>query len=569
MEQVRIGSMVKVLDVGGELSGWWNEGTEVVGSVGIVLREYQHLPQDVLRCVCQKEELVMPSWALSGSQVKKLSELMDQIKRKEANGIYAPAFVLRYQSITLTDVRAVPPNFCVTSYLVRSAANRCFWFSAVNVKPLRPSADWILPDTNAPAPPPISFSPSPAYSSLLFSITSEGPVDNRTREVFQSPSTKRRRTEVRAANCLVNPSTVLRLIHKAGEGTYGEVHRGENITNGIYYAVKRIRDEQDSDKDPERRRGLQTTTLRELSTLACLSRECPHIVRLMQTVVGVNGHVYALFEWVANDLSGVISAANQKGGLEMKTARSLAHQALTGIAYLHSLGLVHRDLKPSNILLGSDGIVKLCDFGFVNAQNDHARTPTICTPSYRPPEVMLGTLRHRGSLDMWGYGVLLYKLMGGQALFKGTTDLAILQSMVQVLGTPLETAPHPQIEWPYLYKDVNACTAFERCDLKAVPFDQRALPKMLANRFKNDGNNEGPDIMEKLLYWDPDKRITAQEALKHPFFAPSRVYHLTDVIKTDGSGTSGVLLANGRVLELTNLHVFLLRNPEAKFERKI
>eukprot|EP01060_Flectonema_neradi_P022139 TRINITY_DN30423_c0_g1_i1.p1 TRINITY_DN30423_c0_g1~~TRINITY_DN30423_c0_g1_i1.p1 ORF type:complete len:543 (+),score=65.79 TRINITY_DN30423_c0_g1_i1:58-1629(+) len=375
----------------------------------------------------------------------------------------------------------------------------------------------------------------------------------------------KRRREVEAAQILCNPGSLLRLRHKAGEGTYGVVHSGESIDDGSNYAIKRMRDETDQGKEVGRRRGIHVTTVRELSLLQKLSSRCKHVVRLVDCIVGGNRHLHAQFEWIGNDLSGVITASMNHGGLHYTVSRNLLHQMFKGLHYMHSQGLVHRDIKPSNILLSNDGVVKLCDFGFVNKANDHARTLSICTPNYRPPEVIFGSCRHRTSIDVWGAGCVIWRLLVGATLFQGTTDYDILRSMVSILGSPVEKG-EPPVMWPRLFK-ASSSEYPNRQPMKQIPFSRRRLNILFQNHLSRD--KEARLLLTSIFHWDPDTRPTMSECLDHGFCSPKTRAADEDVVTTGSNGTRGLRLSNDTILELKDLHVFLLRNPNSRYETKI
>eukprot|EP01063_Lacrimia_lanifica_P037284 TRINITY_DN7609_c0_g3_i1.p1 TRINITY_DN7609_c0_g3~~TRINITY_DN7609_c0_g3_i1.p1 ORF type:complete len:740 (+),score=143.62 TRINITY_DN7609_c0_g3_i1:116-2335(+) len=452
------------------------------------------------------------------------------------------------------------------------------WVGGSAVVGPAPEADWFVSPAaiarhserrRAHGGAPASLIPDDAYPRALEALIA-GTVPA---GVLDSAEARARRTEMEVGRSLQNPGKAIKLIHKAGEGTYGEVHRGVFDATKTSCAVKRLRDEVDGEKERERRRGILGTSLREISVLALLQGECRHIVRLLHTVMGSNHHLYAAFEWVANDLAGVVAQANEGGGLHGGTIRNLMRQVLTACEFLHSHGFIHRDIKPSNILLGDDGVLRLCDFGFINKATAHAHTPNICTPTYRPPEVMFGTRDHAGSIDVWGVGCILYKMETGRSLMSKQTDLDNLGIMMDILGAPVPEG-HMAVAWPELFS-ATAAVRFAHFDVKLlrdVKYQSRRLPLLINRMVDPTAAPDVLDLLTQMLTWDPLQRLTAADALRAPYFTRDPTLITADdelLVAGDQEGTTGLQLRKGGVLELANLHVYILRNPKAKFEKNI
>lgn len=108
--------------------------------------------------------------------------------------------------------------------------------------------------------------------------------------------------------------------------------------------------------------------------------------------------------------SDVFNVTND-GLLQEVHKKYILYQLLKGLKYIHSAGLIHRDLKPSNLLLNSDCLTKICDFGLVRfVEQSESETPVltenVATRWYRAPEVLLGSKDYNQMADMWSVGCI-------------------------------------------------------------------------------------------------------------------------------------------------------------------
>ena len=178
-------------------------------------------------------------------------------------------------------------------------------------------------------------------------------------------------------------------------------------------------------------------------------------------------------------------------------------------------GVVYRDIKPENLLVDEQGKLKLCDFGFARfvAGADDPLTDYVATRWYRAPELLLGSpFREDGRyvqsmyscpIDMWAIGCLMGELMDGDPLFAGESDLDQLYKIQRMLG-PIT---HEQ-QGLFDRNPQNAGIVFNIKD-----------PVTLAVRYKNKTNEAELDFMAGLLRMDPNKRMTGQQCLEHPYLA--------------------------------------------------
>lgn len=116
---------------------------------------------------------------------------------------------------------------------------------------------------------------------------------------------------------------------------------------------------------------------------------------------------------------------------------------MRAIKFIHSGELIHRDLKPSNILLNSECLVKVADFGLARSLacaeddgNDLVLTEYVATRWYRAPEILLGSTQYSKAVDMWSVGCIIGELVLGKAIFPGTSTLNQIERVLELLGKP-------------------------------------------------------------------------------------------------------------------------------------
>jgi Protein kinase domain len=181
-----------------------------------------------------------------------------------------------------------------------------------------------------------------------------------------------------------------------GQGAYGKVFKARERATGALVALKKIKSEHAHD-------GFPVTGLREVKLLQSLKHD--NVVALRE-MVSRKGDIYLNFEYVPHDLVGLLK--QQHITLEHAHIKSLMHQLLKGLAYIHARGVLHRDLKAANLLVTANGTLKLADFGLArfyykrNTKADY--TNRVCTIWYRPPELMLGLTVYGPEVDIWSAG---------------------------------------------------------------------------------------------------------------------------------------------------------------------
>ena len=281
---------------------------------------------------------------------------------------------------------------------------------------------------------------------------------------------------------------------KIGEGTYGVVYRAKDQKGQEIYALKKIRLQAEEE-------GIPSTAIREISLLKELNHK--NIVKLYEVLHSVK-KLTLVFEYVEQDLKKVIDSANGKG-LDMKYTKSFLYQLLRGVDHIHKYKVLHRDLKPQNLLITKDNILKIADFGLARGYGIPVKNYTheVVTLWYRPPDVLLGNKTYGTTVDMWSIGCIFGEMVNGKPLFTGNSENDQLKKIFAIMGTPTENYAPSLRELPEWGVGDNN---FEN-----------NKPKNFKEIFPNL-DAEGLDLIQKFLQLEPDKRISAEEALKHPFF---------------------------------------------------
>ncbi|PVV01436.1 hypothetical protein BB560_004142 [Smittium megazygosporum] len=217
-------------------------------------------------------------------------------------------------------------------------------------------------------------------------------------------------------------------------------------------------------------------------------------------------HVYIIQELMETDLHRVIRSHD----LSDDHCQYFIYQTLRALKYIHSANVVHRDLKPSNLLLNSNCDLKVCDFGLARGlsinpndkEADHM-TEYVATRWYRAPEIMLSYKNYSKAIDIWSVGCILAEILSKKPLFPGKDYYHQLELILNTLGTP---------------------SMDDYCSIKSRRAREyvRTLPLRKKANFYDLFPNSNPlaiDLMEKMLTFNPNVRITAEEALKHPYLA--------------------------------------------------
>lgn len=290
----------------------------------------------------------------------------------------------------------------------------------------------------------------------------------------------------------------LELVKKVGSGAYGTVASFQDPKSGTKLAVKKITNAFHDLIDGKR-------ILREVRLLRSFKHDNIISILDMYPPDGPDfDDIYIVTDLMETDLHRVIYS---KQVLNDEHHQYFAYQILRGLLYLHSSNVVHRDLKPPNILVNKNCDLKICDFGlargFGNDEDDATLTDYVVTRWYRAPEVVLLASEYTKAVDIWSVGCILCELVGRKAIFTGKDHLDQIKRILVVIGSPTEE----DLEW--LPKRSPA-----RGFLKKVP----SCPKQPWSAVYPKATKAGIDAIEKMLTFNPLKRVGVAEAITLPYF---------------------------------------------------
>mmetsp|Transcript_68942 Transcript_68942/g.202377 ORF Transcript_68942/g.202377 Transcript_68942/m.202377 type:complete len:313 (+) Transcript_68942:88-1026(+) len=283
-----------------------------------------------------------------------------------------------------------------------------------------------------------------------------------------------------------------------GEGTYGKVYKARRNLTGESVAMKQM-------KLDAQEEGVPSTAIREIALLKELSH--PNVVRLLDVFCKPNKLVL-VFEFVENDLKKYMRAMS--GRLPPQTVRNFTYQLCRGVEFCHANRILHRDLKPQNLLIDSKLRLKIADFGLARAFTVPVPkyTHEVVTVWYRPPEILLGGALYSVPVDLWSIGCVMAEMATGAPLFAGDSEIDTIFKIFQKLGTPTEQM------WPGVSELPDFKPTFPRWPARGWDAIRNTKAQV---------GTDGIDLLEKLMTYDPKKRLSARKALQHQYLATADV----------------------------------------------
>ena len=259
-----------------------------------------------------------------------------------------------------------------------------------------------------------------------------------------------------------------------GEGTYGKVKLATHKITNEKVAIKILDKFKLTNKENKERINREIEVLKKVNHY--------NIIRLY-SVIENNNKIYIIQEYASGMELFKYVLINKK--LSEREACLFYQQIISGIEYLHKLGIAHRDLKPENILLTNSKVLKIIDFGLSVFYTKNEVLKTHCgSPCYAAPEMIEGKNYKALPVDIWSSGIILFFMLTGYLPFNELTNKNIYRKILN---------------------------------------GKYIIPKDLSNEVR--------DLIKKILEYNPKKRININEIKDHPWFnMVNKVFNMHDGI---------------------------------------
>ncbi|KAJ9152014.1 Dual specificity protein kinase lkh1 [Pleurostoma richardsiae] len=337
------------------------------------------------------------------------------------------------------------------------------------------------------------------------------------------------------------------MVKLLGQGTFGKVVQARDRRKNELVAIKIIRSVQ-------KYRDASRIELRVLATLKANDNDNRNRCIHLRDCFDFRGHICIVMDLLGQSVFDFLKG-NNFVPFPNSQIQSFARQLFTSVAFLHDLNLIHTDLKPENILLYDstyqtftynrkipsssttvsrqatqrrvllDTEIRLIDFGSATFQDEY-HSSVVSTRHYRAPEIILG-LGWSFPCDIWSIGCILVEFYTGDALFQTHDNLEHLAMMEAVCDKKIDSHLVTQVNKMTRNGGNPASKYFKRLRLDYPQPDTTRASRRFVKAMKRLDDiipNNTPfmkhfrDLLKRIFVYDPAQRITAKEALQHPWF---------------------------------------------------
>uniref|UniRef100_A0A4W5MF81 mitogen-activated protein kinase n=1 Tax=Hucho hucho TaxID=62062 RepID=A0A4W5MF81_9TELE len=288
-----------------------------------------------------------------------------------------------------------------------------------------------------------------------------------------------------------------RELKQVGTGAYGTVCSAQDRRTGVRVAIKKLH-------RPFQSKLFAKRAYRELRLLKHMKHE--NVIGLLDVFTSEISldrfhDFYLVMPFMGTDLGKLMKMER----LSQDRVQFLVYQMLKGLKYIHSAGIIHRDLKPGNLSVNEDCELKILDFGLAR-QTDTEMTGYVVTRWYRAPEVILNWMHYTQTVDIWSVGCIMAEMLLGKPLFKGNDHLDQLKEIMKITGTPT----------------ADFVTKLQSQDARNYIRSLPKVPKKDLHFLFSKASSDAVCVLERMLLLDPERRVSASEALAMPFFSEFR-----------------------------------------------
>jgi serine/threonine protein kinase len=313
-------------------------------------------------------------------------------------------------------------------------------------------------------------------------------------------TTKKKKKSPQSQNRNEDEASQYNWIKIIGQGTFGVVYKAELIKDKKKVAIKKVY------QDPK-------YSNREFKIVVELDHpNCIKVHHYFFTKKEGSEDVFLnlVMDYMPDTLYKIFRFYYKKNyAFPNALGKIYSYQMFRALAYIHNVNICHRDIKPQNILIDiKDHKLVLCDFGSAKKlEKGQTSVSYICSRYYRAPELILGEEAYDCQIDVWSIGCVIAEMFLGIPLFSGKNSKDQFLKIMNVLGTPTQ-------------EDIEGM-----CDSVQVN-----LPEIKGCGLDKKLKNADPlliDLLNKVLIYNPKKRIKPFKALAHPYFDDLRAQKLT------------------------------------------